>query len=225
MAWRQAMMAGAGCVTIGAAGSAGAGFTTIAPPFIGEVGHEQVLESVFGGDFVASGLDFTNGTVTATRVNDDDNQLFTIPVLDAEAEAVFASLDQTFGYLPGPSGGDFVTIFDVSGQDFAVTGSVSGLTIEDQPFRFARMGVNGVDSSLDADNGGLDKLVTYEIGGLDTDGAVTLLFFEDILGTAADDDFQDLVVKVTARPIPTPAAFGAGVVLLGALTLRRRRTV
>ncbi|MEM6552801.1 MAG: hypothetical protein AAF750_11835 [Planctomycetota bacterium] len=223
MFWRQATAMGVGLVVMGSASMASAGFTAIAPPFAGEVGHEEILESTFGGDFVASGLDFTNGTVTATRVDDDDNQLFVIPVFDAEAEAVFAALDQTFGYLPGPAGGEFVTIFDVGGREFDVTGAVSGLTIDNQPFRFARMGVNGLDSSLDADNGGLDKLVTYEITGLDTDAAVTMLFFEDILGTAADDDFQDLVVKVTARPIPNPAAFGAGLALLAALALRRRR--
>ncbi|MEM1212736.1 MAG: hypothetical protein AAGI68_10615 [Planctomycetota bacterium] len=225
----QTTRAGAVLAVVGCASSASGGFTTIAPPFDGEVGHEAILESAFGGDFVASGLDFSNGTITATRVDDDDNQLFEIPVFDAEVEAVFASLDQTFGYLPGPSGGDFVTIFDVVGKAFNVTGSVEGLTIADQPFRFARRGANGIDSSLDADNGGLDKLVTYEITGLDTDADVTLLFFEDLLGTVKDDDFQDLVVKVTARPgtprpIPNPAALGAGLVMLGALMLRRRRT-
>ncbi|MEM6393974.1 MAG: hypothetical protein AAF797_14485 [Planctomycetota bacterium] len=224
MFWRKAMAAGAGLAVLGSASMAHAGFTTIAPPFPGEALHEEIFQETFGGDFMQVGLDFTNGTITATRVSDDDNQLFVIPVIDAEVEAVFASLDQTFGYLPGPSGGDFVTIFEVDGNAFDVTGSVSGLTIEDQPFRFARMGINGLDSSLEADNGGLDKLVTYEITGLDTDDTVTMLFFEDILGTSADDDFQDLVVKVTARPIPNPAAFGAGVVLLGALVLRRRRS-
>lgn len=57
----------------------------------------------------------------------------------------------------------------------------------------------------------------------ESDGAiVTRLAIEDIRGSASDWDYNDLVVDVSAVPVPTPGA--AGLALMGSgLLLRRRR--
>lgn len=58
-----------------AAASAQAGFSAVNDnPY--ERSHEQILEDVYGGNFVMSGNDFTNGTVTATRVDDSNDKTF-----------------------------------------------------------------------------------------------------------------------------------------------------
>jgi len=55
-----------------------AGVTEVKPPAPGEASHEQLLEGIYGGDFVGLGDDlgnglwsvYSNGVVTATRIDD-----------------------------------------------------------------------------------------------------------------------------------------------------------
>ncbi len=208
------------------AGQASADFTTVnPPPTAGELGLADILSGVYGGTFVASGNDFTNGTVSAIRVNDDLDQLFPTNTYSASAKAVYADFGQRFGYLPGADGSTYVNLFDVDGDGFAVTGAASDVDI-DGPFRFARNGDLGLVATSDpADNpDAADHLVTYLIDGLDTTDSVAILAFEDRV--AFDFDFNDLVVEVTtpgATVIPSPAALGGGLMLLTGLVARRRR--
>lgn len=55
-----------------------ADYTEVHGPYIDEAGHEEILEGIYGGDFVSGGIDlrhgqwtvFDNGTTTVTRVDD-----------------------------------------------------------------------------------------------------------------------------------------------------------
>ena len=75
------------------AASAHAGFSTVGSNAY-EPSHEQILESLYGGDFTASGNDFSNGTVTATRVDDADDEVFASG-LSLDPVAGYAALDST----------------------------------------------------------------------------------------------------------------------------------
>ena len=195
------------------------GTTTIQAPPAGEASHLDIFNSVYGGGFVADGLNFSNGSLVAQRIDDDLDQSFDLNGFDARAVGKFADLDQSFGYLD--DSGDYVELFTESGDGFDTEGSIEGVSVN-SPAVFARKGVNGLVSSDVASNtDGRDHLVTYQILGL-SDQPVYVLFFEDLFGTEVDDDFQDLVVEV--RSAPSPAAALSGLVLIGGLCIRRRRS-
>ncbi len=225
--WMTAFAVAAAALGFGAS-QAMASTTTVQPPAAGEDSHEQIFENVYGGDFVQAGNDFTNGTITATRIDDDNDQIWNLTkAVNTHARAVFASLNQTFGYIPGADGtlGDFVKLFDVTG-----TGT-NGYTVGGQAqveltgdFKWARQGSNGTASSENADNpDSIDHLVSYEISGIDAPKPIFMLFFEDLYQNNGeyDADYNDLVVEVAS--VPTPGAFGAGLALLGVAGLVRRR--
>lgn len=206
--------------------SAFADFTTIKAPSSNEAGFNAILSSVYGGSFVKTDYDYSNGTIKAVRVDDADDKLFPSGSYIATAKAVFAAYSQSFGYLAGASGGSYVNLFDVTGSKFNVTGSAN-LEI-DEAVRFARNGSMGVLASSDPSDNlkNADHLVTYRIEGLGGNENVYLLGFEDKSG--GDFDYNDLVVELRSvstpiTAIPSPAAFGAGLMLLGGLVARRRR--
>lgn len=205
--------------------SAEAASTTVNPPQYGEASHADIFSQVYGGTFVADGLNFTNGTITAKRVDDNKDKHFTtVSGFTASVKAVFAQLTQQFGVIKGESGGSFEQLLSVTNKGYNATGDV-GLTNIDGLFRFARSGNGGVlASSNPLDNvDGYDHLVTYQITGLDR-MPVLVLFFEDLRFGQSDWDYNDLVVEVTgAQVVPTPAAFGAGLTMLATGLLRRRR--
>ncbi len=208
-----------GFVAVAVSGSAFAEFTTIQDN-AGEASHLDIFNAVYGGGFTADGLNFTNGTLTAVRLDDAADQSFALSSFNAKAIAKFASLDQSFGYLNAD--GDYVNLFEESGEGFAASGSVEGVSL-DSPIVFAREGVNGVVSSDVSSNPDLrDHLVTYRLDGMP--GEVYVLAFEDLFGGPEDDDFQDLVIEVSSiNVVPSPAAMGGGLMLLGGLVARRRR--
>ena len=82
-------------------------------------------------------------------------------------------------------------------------------------------------SSLTAENGSGDQLVTYRIDGIDKGTSRYVLFWEVVPVGAGDQDYNDLVVEAafagnggpTAVPLP-PAVFG-GMALMGAMALKR----
>jgi hypothetical protein len=227
---RSMVFAGA---TMGLVAAAEAGFTTVSKN-AGEATHEQLFEHIYGGDFVADGLNFTNGVITAIRVQDylpgpdgvmdmtngaadsAADQIWMNGKFTATAEARYANFEQAFGYVLGSSGGSFTKLFDVSGSGFNVSGSTTmAIDLLGETFRWARGGDNGIFTSKDGDNkDDLDHMVTYKIEGLN-DGTVTwLLFWEDLNKNfwqnegwlSRDGDFNDLVVEVKATAIPLPAA-------------------
>ena len=208
-------------LSLGAA-EAQAGFTTINPPRGEEKTQEEILEHVYGGDFIASALNFSNGTISASRIEDTDtgltDQIWSDAVVSATAEAVFAKYGQSFGYLAGTDDSTYTNLFDVAGKGFDAAGSAT-VDLSNQTWRWARNGETGVRSSQDSDNrNDRDHLTTYEIAGLD-DGATTWLLFWEDKAINSDRDFNDLVVELktaSATPLPLPPAAWMGLsTLLG----------
>ena len=229
--------------------SARASFTPINSPFFtNEDGVQKILNATYGGTFTPSGLNFSNGTITAVRVEDivstpgivtppngsPDDQLWQANFQLSSAEAIFGSFNQQFGYYLGASGGSYVNLFNVvgvpntPGWGYDVTGGADLSSLSGKLLRWARAGQSRIVSSLIADNtDGKDHMVTYNIQGLNNGKVTWLLMFEDkFTGEAyADFDYNDLVVQITALPqvpIPEPVAI-APLILCGALGLRRKR--
>jgi hypothetical protein len=188
-----------------------------APIVPGELSHEEMLEGVYGGDFVGGGSDlghglwtyYDNGTVRATRIDDDgwvdllnlltggagsgDDDVWTDGTATITARARFALFQQEFGYDLGTG---YVKLFDINGYGFSVTG-----------FRTLRLGgritwqwarandsdvelVNGHYSDEPANSDGLDHMVTYRITGLpglSENSRAWLLLWEDLNGPLGDD--------------------------------------
>jgi hypothetical protein len=230
-----------GAIALGA-GHAAASFTKIENPWPGEPSQAKILAHLYGGTFAASGVNFSNGSVTATRVDDTTAGFWHADIDSINAVARFTRNREVFGFLPGVSGGKFMPLFKVTGTGFNVTGNLtSSVNVPNgTTYRFARTGGDGVVSSLPADNGGVDHLVSYAVSGTPLGNAPTfLLFFEDNSGGKSDFDFNDLVVKITtptaptatgAATIPLPPAYWMGIsgiaVCLAAGALQRlRRTV
>jgi len=223
-----------------------AGYTTIKPPYASpkEASHEAIFEHLYGGDFSpVGGVHFTNGTVYVERIDDDFDQVYDTGTFDFIAEAVFATFDQSFGYLPGSSGGSYIDLMPVTGLYYDADGQSAGVQLEG-PFRWARNGFAGVRSSQSSDNyAGMDHVITYEVRTAqvvyaeDTQSQVVvpvhrtfLLFFEDNSDQygISDWDYNDLVVRVSQvgeiqPPAPEPGTLGLAAVTGAALLLRRRR--
>ena len=220
---------GAAIAGVGVASSAFAGFSTVNGAAGDEASQQNVLSHIYGGSFglESDGVDYTNGTITALRVDDylpiigtADNpgvngtdQLWKANQVTAEAQAVFAGIPSSpFGYIPGASGGSFSQLFAISGTGYAVTGSGS-FSLGNEDFRFAAQNEFGILSSLPSDNkDGKDHMVTYEVDGLGDSFKTWLLFFDDfgINGNYSDFDYQDLVIQVKTVPysssVPEPGS-------------------
>jgi hypothetical protein len=172
--------------------SARAGFTPINPPPFGEDTHQEIFSAVYGGNFVPTGalnLDFTNGTITATRVEDfvdptlslsrfeplslinsygSDDQIWQADFQFASAEAKFAVFQQKFGYFLGLDGNEYHNLFDQTGLIYNVQGESSLAEVSGQVIRWARAGEDRIVSSRPSDNAdGMDHMVTYQITGVD----------------------------------------------------------
>jgi hypothetical protein len=228
----------AALVSVGA-GTARANLTTVYSPPSGEAPHYQILSHVYGGTFLAAvnnAPSYTNGTITATRVDDalagggpggnlhlvfgapggsTTDQLWVDGIALTSAEARFAAYSQQFGY---DDGGGYVNLFNVFGSGYNVTGSASHQFSMGVPWNWARSGTGGTFYSTASRNkDGLDHMVTYQITGLtglDPGEAVWMLFWEDLRGTrssgTSDRDFNDLAVEIRAAPVanvvPLPGA-------------------
>jgi len=181
-----------------------AGLTDVRPAAAGEVGHEQILEQIYGGDFAASGSDFVGGGVTVRRVDDSADR-----TLDFDAPgrldlvAAFTgwqwdySLHDASGNRVG-SGSQTGSGCDAGGGfDVAAPGSYE-MVLDHQSGRQYRSG------------GSLDQLVSYEITRGDG-GEETLLFWEDwSRAKRSDADFNDLVFRASSLDLGGGGAVGAG---------------
>jgi hypothetical protein len=221
-----------------------AGMTTIYPPTnAGELGHEEILEAVYAGDFTASGLDYVGGgargTINAIRYDDfltpengildvvngllgsAADEVWTDGEIEVAAAARYAQFTQRFGL---DRGAGYEHLFDVSGSGTAVTGSAT-IDLTGETWHWVRSNLGDTNvwysvSSLNRDE--LDHMVTYRIEGLETDGATWLLFWEELAGDHrycdSDRDFNDLVVEVHAVPEPVTLMM----LVAGGLVLARR---
>ncbi|MGD8452468.1 MAG: DUF4114 domain-containing protein [Phycisphaerae bacterium] len=234
-----------------AAGPATADFVPIAAPtHSGELGHPAILEAAFSPgtawepfgdrrDARDAYVDFTNGTLSAIRVDDfglngildafwnspgdATDAVWTGQAVSAEARARYAAYAQEFGYdLLGDNAG-YAKLFDVSGSGTNVSGGATLSFARNDAWTWARSG-SGLTwySDIGGNTDGDDHLVTYELTGLDDGLKHWLLCWED-LPDLGDADYNDLVVEVTAVPEPEVVmlAGAGGVALL--FTWRRRQ--
>lgn len=141
----------------------------------------------------------------------------------ATATAKYSAYDQTFGYIPGESGGTFVELFtetdgeNLSGVVGTIPGSVSVFRFGDDPSGAP------LRSSRESDNtSGNDHMVTWLITGGPSAGNYAIAWEDLDLG---DADYNDLVVEVSGvSPVPeasTLILFGSG--LSGLLFYVRKR--
>jgi hypothetical protein len=198
-----------------------------------EPNQRQILGHILGGDFQVDGRSFTNGTLRATRLDDDEDQTFAGNRFVANVVARFSDYSQSFGCMDG---GRFEKLFDITGNHYNVSGQA---TIDmTKGGEFARSGDSSTDSSNISENADhRDHLITYQIAG---DGAPDryMLFWEDLnlsptLGKhRTSADFNDLVIELTATdkggnlvPLPPAVATGAtlGVCILVIRYFRRVR--
>jgi hypothetical protein len=232
-----------GLFLVGGAGPAGANtYTAIQPPGGGELSHSEILDLVYGSGFVTtgvSGLDFTNGTVTASRVWDTDDgdetlhvylgdesgidRIWTDGTVQVSAQVKYAEHDQSFGWNQGGLGTSY--------QELLTEVNLGGPAIEIEvtgDFLWGSQPQNGGApeewwSELTYNNDGQDHLVTYFIEGLpDLDGVTVWLQFWEDLPSLGDADFNDFVVEVQAVPEPGTLVL-AGLALAGFAAHRQRR--
>jgi len=206
--WR-APAALAGAVLLAAVASdAEAGFTAVRQPKKkSEVSHEQILERVYGGNFVAdpAGLSFSNESgVTVTRLEDDGargDAVWSGHVVSAKAVASFGRNRRTASYFGGTSGGQFTKLLDASGSKFDVSGATQADADLDGSLAFARVRGRRAAQTFSlvasANRDGMDHLVTYEVKGGGAAGESTyLLCWEDKFSRRSDRDYNDMVVEV-----------------------------
>jgi hypothetical protein len=242
-----------------AAPAARAAYTDIKPPDpfneTPEDNHEKILENIYGGNFIKSGVNYSNGSVNVSRIDDSmsndgvlgmvdggpgaaSDKLWHDGFTDAFAKVRYARDQQSLGYWEGTSGGEYTKLFDISGQGYNVTGGMELHDMTGKTWRWGRSrGRGGIHSSLPTENpDGLDHLVTYKVDGLsDSRGhTVWLLFWEDLNFNpepdtlTSDRDINDLVIELRAiSEIPEPAA---GALLIAGFAAahslgRRRRKI
>lgn len=205
---------------------------------LSEADQAAILAQTFGGSFTQSGTggrDLTNGVVTATRLDDDSASLWQGHDVSVSILGRFAGSDQTFGYLDGKSGGTFHPLLVAGTFGYSPSAITTGdMDMNGTTWRWARDGDDGrLFSSLAADNGGADQLITYQITGGKQNGLSTyLLFWEDVSDTTSDRDFNDLVVLIqsagtnggrpTGVPLPPAAWTGLATLAGGGLLARGR---
>jgi hypothetical protein len=240
--------AAAGIAGMALAGSALAtgSFTTINAPAAGEKSQAQLLSQVYGGTWTlaGNGVDYTNGSLTATRLADSGvatptslttgvsgtDDAWTGPAASTIiAKAKYAADNSLFGYIDD-SGSDtsFHAIFNT-----AAAGSQATVLLPSN-FRWAikDLSTGTLLTSRAADNlsptfyGGIptDQLTTYKVTGVSGDQTYSewALFWEDRgPGQNSDRDFNDAMITIQASAIPTPGA--CALLGLGSLGLMRRK--
>jgi hypothetical protein len=239
-------------VLTAAGAQAMAGFSGVGSPPASEFTHLQILDAIYSSTFAASGLNFDDGSIFVTRVDDNgfggemnvlnggvginDDETWTDGIVFSEARARFAGFSQNFGYRTGASGAgvDNHLIHVIGSGIDPLTAEGTVTTMFNSPFRWLRtngasvVGGTNVQSSLMDDNvGDRDQMVAYEVTGIDARKR-WLLFFEDINGAVGDPgvdyDYNDMVIELVVVPLPTSALAGlAGLGLVGTGMIARRR--
>ena len=235
--------------------SARADLTPVFAPASGELSHVDILNHVYGAGFAGplGAASYTNGLVTATRIDDvlaggglgsnlnmvsgapglpNTDQFWVDGIASATAEAKFAAFSQEFGY---DLGSGYTNLFDVTvagPSGFDVSGSGVVHFPHNNPWQWVRSGAQGQTYySGNANNSDLlDHMVTYQITGASSaaNETVWLLLWEDLNGPLngaghSDRDFNDLAVEIRATVVPIPGALVMAGLGVGIVGLIRRR--
>jgi hypothetical protein len=225
--------------------------TTISPSPVSEKNQEQILESLYGGNFSASGTNYLGGglagALSAFRYKDflspDGIQNVSAPsLLVADktwttnsffmviARSTNSAATQQFGYTI--DGGSYQNLFTVGGSGSNPTGSAIDVDLMGKNFQWVRRsaeGTNAYSSKTELNSDSLDHMVTYRIDGLNDGKTTWFLCFEDLYGPLAgsgnsDRDFNDLCVQVTTASVPEPSTIAVlGFGFAGMLRRMRRK--
>lgn len=222
---------------LAASGSAMADFTTVNGPAGGELGHGAIFGNVYGGVFNPSGLNFTNGTITATRVHDRNNgtnsalaiagpdlsnqtdQVWQDGSVRVRASAKYSGDSQAFGWIQNSNNAQNF-LFTAGGIPQSNQFFVGG----DGLFRLYDDPSNApLFDSLESNNSNVDHMVTYFITGTADGIDKFFVLFED--RQTGDFDYNDIGIELSVVPLP-PAAW-AGLASLAGVAgfgyVRRRR--
>lgn len=227
-----------------AAANAHAAFTTVKPAPGSELNHQQILNNVYGGGFLA--LEgptpmFSNGALTFTRVNDSglggvltivtgdtaptDDQTWAIGAATGPATVIarakYAGDKHTFGWYDDTQAEPvYQSLGSTSTHNVPVMVNLSS------NFRWAlhdttksTIWTSRQSDNIASDGKAYDQLTTYRVTGASISQPTFLLFWEDRIAKGADYDYNDAVIELTA--VPTPGA--AGALALGGLAMLRRR--
>jgi hypothetical protein len=240
-----------GCLVLSS--SALGGFTSVSPPPSDEKSIKQILDQIYGGNFVPAGVNFTNGSKIATRIHDTPEQGNRAPIVptnlvhdpyvvlsgfqtdqvwqadnvDADAKAKFAYFSQRFGFAEGTAAVNYQNLMNVTGSGFNQTATASLDNMSNRIWRWGRDGDNGIFTSQISDNEDEDHMITYRIDNIpDGGGNVTtyLLFWEDKYESQNSDwDFNDMVVEIRAQSAPVPEPAAIGGLMALSGLMLRRR--
>ena len=182
-----------------AVSSAQASFTAVNPPPGSEKSVKDILQHVYGGTFTPNGVNYNNGSLTATRIADapdpgnrapvtplsliyDPNlvstgpgvatdQLWAADNVDASAKARFAVFTQEFGFAEGTTTVNYQHLLFVNGSGFNNNETADLDNMSNRIWRWARSGENGTFTSQNLDNpGGVDHMITYRIDSQSAQG-------------------------------------------------------
>jgi hypothetical protein len=206
-----------------------AGLTPLAATPSGtEQSQAQILSHTYGGTFVATGSGFTNGVVTASRVDDKADAAWAGGRVSLTPVAMFAGSNQTLGMSVGTKGGSYQSLFSANQFGYLPAASTD-VDLGGKDVRFTLTSASLFRaSSLAADNPAGDQLISYKIDGLGGKDNTYLMFWEDVPLANSDRDYNDLVVQAKfaggggPHAVPLPPAVAMGLLVMGGTVAARK---
>lgn len=202
-------------------------YTVIHAPPAAEHTHAEILASVLGGTFNTSGLNYSNGSVSAIRNRDIGGIQSTDQVWkQGSYRARLVANEEygrvaAFGYLDRAHNNHDDVFISVFPTDSVGT---RALVTPDHQFRWAIQKTNGeVYTSLNSDQSGRDMMVSYTLLNSLGQSIGSMLFFEDHR-LSSNKDYNDIAVLLSLAPTPQAASLGLlGLGGMSVLAGRRRR--
>lgn len=230
------------------AGQAFADYTSFNPNVggSGEPGLRTIFGNIYGGTFnpvTPGSLDFTNGTVTLTRVRDfvggatsatginhvngstmgmADDSVWADGTVQIRFETKYASNNNTFGWFNN------LTAPNTFQALLGTTPGSSTIATLSSNFEWGLQTVGGTTdiwrSNMFENPGDEDHFITYKVTGL-PGGTRWLIAVEDLKFAKSDFDYNDWVGEIEVLiPLPPAAAIGfAGLGLVALVRSARRR--